>query len=47
MTRRYRDEDLEELLDVWRLSARDAYHFLDESFFAAELKEIENRPEHS
>ena len=41
MIRRYRDADLKELLDVWLLSARDAYHFLDESFFAAELVEIE------
>ncbi len=39
--RRYRNEDLTELLDVWLRSARDAYHFLDESFFEAELVAIE------
>ncbi len=41
MIRRYRDEDLHELLAVWERSARDAYYFLDGAFFEKERIAIE------
>ena len=41
MIRRFRDEDLDAVLGVWERSARDAYQFLDEAFFAEEATEIQ------
>jgi putative acetyltransferase len=40
--RRYRPDDLASVLDVWSRSAREAYDFLDEPFFAAEADAIEH-----
>lgn len=41
MIRRYRPDDLEAVLQVWLLSARAAYSFLDEGFFEEEAVELE------
>lgn len=41
MIRKYRHTDLDELIDVWYAASRIAHHFLDDSFFDDERKNIE------
>ena len=41
MIRAYRADDLNSVLGVWLRSARDAYAFLEESFFECERFELE------
>jgi len=40
MIRRYEENDLSDLLDVWYAAAQIAHLFLDEAFFAQERKDI-------
>ncbi len=40
MIRKYKKEDLEELLDAWYSASKIAHDFLDEDFFSAEREQI-------
>ena len=42
MIRKYRDHDLNDLLNVWQEASLIAHHFMDEEFFAVERVAIEN-----
>ena len=42
MIRRYGDDDLDNLLEVWHQASVIAHHFMDEDFFAGEREAIQS-----
>ncbi len=42
MIRRYGNQDLDDLLEVWHQASVIAHHFMDDEFFAVEREAIQN-----
>ena len=42
MIRKYGDNDLDDLLEVWHQASLIAHHFMDDEFFASEREAIQN-----